>query len=148
MDFVGTDFQPHEDLIKTTLIEAFTNHQDVSSLIRFIYDRLKSILPKSFIFVKETKRGNSNRIKFGNYDSIIKPLIELNVKKKFNRYFIGLFFIFSHIRNYIFWSNENNSMFLQPNWSIEVFFKKCFNSHKFCLCIHFNISIIEPISDF
>ena len=31
-EFFGTGFQPHEDFIKTTLIEAFTNHQDVASL--------------------------------------------------------------------------------------------------------------------
>ncbi len=98
-----------------------------------------TVKEKNFLYTRRT----GNKIREGPNECHFNIV---NVKKKI--YNFGLFFIFSHIRNYIFWSNENNSMFLQPNWSIEVFFKKCFNSHKFCLCIHFNISIIEPISDF
>ena len=60
VDFDGTDFQPHEDFIKTTLIEAFTNHQDVISLSAFINEQLKSILEKKLlIFVKEIKAETS-----------------------------------------------------------------------------------------
>ena len=63
VEFIGNDFQPLEDFIKTTQIEAFTNHQDVDSLITFIYEQLDSILEnKVLIFVKEIKRENSNRI--------------------------------------------------------------------------------------
>ena len=59
-EFFGTGFQPHEDFIKTTLIEAFTNHQDVVSLIKFIYEQLKGILEKKvLIFVKEIKAETS-----------------------------------------------------------------------------------------
>ena len=83
----GTVFQQHENLIKTTLIEAFTNHQDVGKLAKFIYEQLKGILEKKLlIFVKEIKRGNSNRIHIGNCGS----LIELNVKKKFKAIIFSL----------------------------------------------------------